>query len=216
MVEDAAQALGARDEASIPAGGAGDASCFSFFPTKNLGAWGDGGAVATRDAAVSVHVRSLRAHGASAAYVHRELGRNSRLDALQAAILSVKARHLDAWQTTRAVWAERYRAALGRLPVGLPPAPGGAGVHAWHAYVIQCARRDDLARWLEAQGIDARVYYPVPLHRQPVFAELDEPSLPAAERLTRTALALPIGALPPGEGQDFVIERIGRFYEGGG
>ena len=215
LVEDAAQAFGARDDAGIAAGGAGDAGCFSFFPTKNLGAWGDGGAVVTRDADVNARVRSLRAHGASAPYVHAELGRNSRLDAVQAAVLTVKGRHFDAWQQSRAAWAHAYRAGLHDVALDLPPVPASRGVHAWHAFVVRCGRRDDLARWLHAQGIDARVYYPVPLHRQRVFAELDEPFLPVTEALTRTALALPIGALPPGEGHAFVVEQIRRFFERG-
>jgi dTDP-4-amino-4,6-dideoxygalactose transaminase len=212
VVEDAAQALGARDERGSPAGALGDAGCFSFFPTKNLGAWGDGGAVVTRRADVAARVRRLRVHGATAPYVHAELGRNSRLDALQAAVLGVKARHFDAWQRSREGWAAHYRKALAGLPLTLPPVPPPPAVHAWHAYVVCCARRDDLARHLQAAGVEVRTYYPVPLHRQPAFAAVGAPELPVAEALCRTALALPIGALGSSRAQALVTDAIAAFF----
>jgi dTDP-3-amino-3,4,6-trideoxy-alpha-D-glucose transaminase len=212
LVEDAAQALGGRADDGAAAGAGGDAGCFSFFPTKNLGAWGDGGAVVTRDAEVVARVRRLRAHGAITPYVHAELGRNSRLDAVQAAVLLAKARHLDAWQRARAGWAEGYRAALGHLPLTLPAVPPAPAVHAWHAFVVRTARRDDLARALVGAGIDARVYYPVPLHRQPVFAALDEPAMPVAEALCASALALPIGGLSAPAAQARVVDLVASFF----
>ena len=166
LVEDAAQALGGRDGEGGAAGGAGDAGCLSFFPTKNLGAWGDGGAVVTSRDDVAARVRRLRAHGAVAPYTHAELGRNSRLDALQAAVLLTKSRHLPGWHAARARLAARYLEALGALPLVLPHAPAAPALHAWHAYVLRTPRRDALAAFLREHGVESRVYYPVPLHRQ--------------------------------------------------
>jgi dTDP-4-amino-4,6-dideoxygalactose transaminase len=212
LVEDAAQALGARDEEGRPAGGVGDAGCLSFFPTKNLGAWGDGGAVVTPREDVAARLRRLRAHGAVEPYVHAELGRNSRLDAVQAAVLLAKTRHLAGWQQARARLASGYRERLSRLPIVLPDVPPPPGLHAWHAFVVGCERRDELAAWLRGLGVETRVYYPVPLHRQPCFAYLREPSLPAAEAACRTALALPLFAAMTEQEQDHVVRAVERFF----
>jgi len=214
LVEDSAQALGARDDAGVPAGGAGDAGTLSFFPTKVLGAWGDGGAIVTSRAEVAARVRRLRAHGAVEPYVHAETGRNSRLDAVQAAILLSKTAHLARWSEARARIAERYRTDLGGLPLILPPPVERPGVHAWHAFVIQTAQRDDLARHLAARDIETRAYYPVPLHRQPCFSSLDEPSMPVAEAACRTALAVPMFVTLSPDQQAIVIDEIKRFFEG--
>lgn len=214
LIEDAAQALGARNDAGIPAGGAGDTGTLSFFPTKVLGAWGDGGAVLTSRADVAARVRRLRAHGAVRPYVHAETGRNSRLDAVQAAILLSKTRRLTLWSEARTRVAERYRAHLGGLPITLPPVVDSPGVHAWQAFVIRTAQRDALARHLGAQGIETRVYYPVPLHRQPCFTALDEPPLPVAEDACQTALALPMFVTLSTEQQGSVIDEITRFFGG--
>lgn len=211
VVEDAAQALGARNERGLPAGAAGAAGALSFFPTKNLGGWGDGGAVVTSRADLAARVRSLRVHGASEPYVHREIGRNSRLDALQAAVLLAKSRRLEEWQRSRARLAARYRAELRGLPIQLPPDAEPPGVHAWNSFVVRCGRRDDLAERLRSSGVEARVYYPVPLHRQPCFASLDEPSLPVAEEACRTALALPLFAAMTEDQQGYVIEQVTRL-----
>lgn len=212
MVEDAAQSLGARDDAGCPAGSTGDAGTFSFFPTKSLGAWGDGGAIVTSRPALAARLRRLRAHGAIEPYVHAERGRNSRLDAVQAAILLSKTPHLADWGAARARIAERYRAELRGLPLTLPARIEEPGVHAWHAFVIRTTERDALARHLGALGIETRAYYPVPLHRQPCFGSLDEPSLPIAEEACRTALALPMFAVLSGEQQDAVIDGIAGFF----
>jgi dTDP-4-amino-4,6-dideoxygalactose transaminase len=215
LVADAAQSIGAADDAGRPSGAAGDAACFSFFPTKNLGAWGDGGAVVTRREDVSARVRRLRAHGALQPYVHGELGRNSRLDALQAAVLLAKAPRLPAWQSARARIARRYQSELAGLPVTLPAAPEAPAVHAWHAYVVRTERRDDLVAALRDSQVEARVYYPVPLHRQPCFAALAEPELPVAEAICRSALALPISPGLRDEQQSHVIEQIARLFQRG-
>jgi dTDP-4-amino-4,6-dideoxygalactose transaminase len=211
MIEDAAQALGARDESGRAAGSAGDAGCFSFFPAKNLGAWGDGGAVVTGRADLAERLRRLRAHGATASYVHAEQGRNSRLDAVQAAILLTKTKHLSSWQAARERLAGTYRDGLERLPLQLPAAPS-RGVHAWNAFVIRSSRRDGLGAWLREREIETRVYYPVPLHRQPCFAALAEPSLPAAEEACRSALAIPFYPALRADQQAYVIDSIATFF----
>ena len=212
IVEDAAQALGARDAQGRAAGSTGDAGCFSFFPTKSLGGWGDGGAVVTSRADVAGRLRRLRAHGASAPYVHEELGRNSRLDALQAAVLLAKSRHLPAWQGARSRLAARYLDELASFPMVLPHAPAPPAVHAWNAFVVRTPRRDELAMRLRDAGIETRVYYPVPLHEQPCFAALEEPALRVAEEACRTVLALPMHAAMSDEQQSHVIASVARFF----
>jgi dTDP-4-amino-4,6-dideoxygalactose transaminase len=215
LVEDAAQALGARDESGRAAGGVGEAGCVSFFPTKNLGAWGDGGAVVTSREDVAARVRRLRAHGAVAPYRHAELGRNSRLDALQAAVLLAKAPRLPGWQARRGRLATRYRdpvGGLGALPLLLPHVPPAPAAHAWHAYVVRSPRRDALGVFLRERGIETRVYYPLPLHRQECFRQLDEPALPQAEDICGTALALPIFPTMSEAQQAHVIEQVTRFH----
>jgi dTDP-4-amino-4,6-dideoxygalactose transaminase len=214
LVEDAAQALGARDEWGRWAGATGDAGCFSFFPTKNLGAWGDAGAVVTSRADTVERLRRLRSHGAVARYVHAELGRNSRLDALQAAVLLAKTSHLPGWQQARAQAASRYWAALEGLPLVLPSEPAAPAIHVWHAFVIRTERRDALAEWLKEHDVETRVYYPVPLHRQPCFVALDEPALPVAEEACATALALPLSPSLRPDQQSYVIDRIRAFFGG--
>jgi dTDP-4-amino-4,6-dideoxygalactose transaminase len=215
LVEDAAQALGARTDAGTPAGATGDVGCFSFFPTKNLGAWGDGGAVVTSRDDVAARVRLLRAHGATRPYVHEACGRNSRLDALQAAVLLAKVRHLTRWQEARAGIAARYFAELARWPLVLPRPPAAPAAHAWHAFVVRSPRRDALAAHLRDAGVETRVYYPVPLHRQPVFAALGDPALPVAEEACATALALPCFPTMTVAQQAHVIEHTARFFAGG-
>ncbi len=212
LLEDAAQAIGARGDGGETAGGAGDAGCFSFFPTKNLGGWGDGGGLVTSRDDVAAHVRRLRAHGAAEPYVHVELGRNSRLDALQAAVLLAKSRHLEAWQARRTAIARRYLAELRGLPLRLPSEPAAPAVHAWHAFVVRTERRDELARTLKEEGVEARAYYPVPLHRQACFGALDAVPLPVAEDACRTSLAIPLFAALTDAQQGRVIEAVTRFF----
>jgi dTDP-4-amino-4,6-dideoxygalactose transaminase len=213
LVEDAAQAFGARDSSGLVAGGVGDIGCFSFFPTKPLGAWGDGGAVVTSNDAVARRLRRLRAHGATAPYIHHETGRNSRLDAVQAAVLSVKARHVASWREARRRVAARYVEGLRGLPVVLPPIPPPPSVHAWHAFVVRVGeRRDELAGWLGRSGVATRVYYPVPLHKQPCFVHLDEPACPNAERACRTTLAVPMSAALTEAQEDAVVRAIRAFF----
>ncbi|MDP9150105.1 MAG: DegT/DnrJ/EryC1/StrS family aminotransferase [Myxococcota bacterium] len=216
VVEDAAQALGACDASGRAAGSTGHVGCFSFFPTKTLGAWGDGGAIVTSDGELAARARRLGAHGAVSPFVHQELGRNSRLDALQAAILLAKAPHLAAWHAARTRAAARYVGELGGLPLALPSVPAPPAVHAWHAFVVRVpSRRDELALWLREHGIETRVYYPVPLHRQACFRALAEPALPESEEACRTALALPLFASITDAQQGWVIEQIAKFFRRG-
>ncbi|MGD0675364.1 MAG: DegT/DnrJ/EryC1/StrS family aminotransferase [Polyangiaceae bacterium] len=213
LIEDAAQAIGGRDESGMASGASGDAGCFSFFPAKNLGAWGDGGAVVTSRGELAAEVRTLRSHGTVEPYVHARLGRNSRLDALHAAVLLVKSRHLTRWQEARRRLVDRYRAELRSLPLILPTVPTMPAVHAWHAFVVRSSRRPMLIRWLHEQGIDARAYYPLALHRQPCFAHLAEPQLEVAEEVCRTAVALPIFPVMREDQQAYVIEQVTSFFQ---
>lgn len=196
VVEDAAQAFGARTPEG-PAGGLGDAGCFSFFPTKNLGALGDGGLVTTDSEAAAERVRLLRTHGARAKHVHVEIGGNFRLDALQAALLREKLPHVERWTAARRRNAELYGQlfATAALDPGdlVFPREWPAG-HVFHQYVIRTPRRDALRTHLARHGIATEVYYPRPLPLQPVFSHLGhrEGSFPGAERASREALSLPI------------------------
>jgi dTDP-4-amino-4,6-dideoxygalactose transaminase len=195
VIEDAAQALGSgRHE--LQAGLLGDCGCFSFFPTKNLGALGDAGLVVTRDAELHRRARLLRAHGADPKYHHIALGGNFRLDALQAAFLRVKLPHLDDWTAARRDNAARYDRlfAEASLPPHLLTPPRRAEGHSYHQYVIRSTRRDALREALARAGIGTEVYYPSALHLQPCFAYLGEAqgAHPEAERAAREVLALPI------------------------
>ena len=190
LVEDAAQAHGAEYKGRR-VGGHGDAVAWSFYPGKNLGALGDGGAVTTNDPDVAEQVRLLGNYGSSAKYVHDLRGFNSRLDPVQAAILSVKLRHLDAWNARRAQIAEFYSDALKGTAVQTPLVPEWAKA-SWHLYVVQSDERDRLAEDLRADGVETLIHYPIPPHRQKAYADagLD---LPIADRLASRILSLPIG-----------------------
>jgi dTDP-4-amino-4,6-dideoxygalactose transaminase len=147
--------------------------------------------------------------------VHEELGRNSRLDALQAAVLLAKSSHLGAWQLARARLAAGYIERLASLPLTLPASPPAPAASAWHAFVVRCrshGARDALAAWLRARGVETRVYYPVALHRQPCFASLREPTLPVAEEACRTALALPIHPTMTDAQHAYVVDQVQAFF----
>jgi dTDP-4-amino-4,6-dideoxygalactose transaminase len=192
LVEDAAQAIGARLDGRA-AGTLGDAAAFSFYPSKNLGGVGDGGALVTGDAEVAATARRLRHHGSTDKQTHTEAGYNSRLDELQAAALRVQLPHLEDWNAARRTAADAYAAAgLGEL-VALPQATPGAEP-AFHLYVVSTPERDRLRERLGAAGIGARAYYTTPLYRQPALEELaPEKPLPGAERFAVEGLALPMG-----------------------
>jgi dTDP-4-amino-4,6-dideoxygalactose transaminase len=193
VLEDAAQAAGATRDSSR-AGALGTASTFSFFPSKNLGCFGDGGAIATADAGIAERARTLRFHGSHDKRTFEAVGYNSRLDELQAAVLRVQLPHLDDWS------AARYRVGVGYEESGLAesvalPRFAPSARPAWHVYAVRHPRADELVAALAEHGVEARRYYPTPIHRQPAMREWgDGVSLPATDEVARTHLALPMGA----------------------
>ncbi|WP_368564786.1 DegT/DnrJ/EryC1/StrS family aminotransferase [Pseudoxanthomonas sp. UTMC 1351] len=192
LIEDAAQAHGAAMD-GCRAGAFGDAAAFSFFPTKNLGALGDGGAVVTSDAPLAERIRALRNYGSDIKYRHLFPGVNSRLDELQAAMLRVKLRYLDEEIDRRREVARRYRNAIHNPQIQLPMVVM-EDAHVWHLFVVRSVRRDDLQQHLQAHGIQSQVHYPVPPHRQPAYAALlGGLHLPITERLHQQVLSLPMG-----------------------
>ena len=207
LVEDAAQAHGARwDERRV--GSVGDASAFSFFPGKNLGALGDAGAITTNDTALADRMRRLRDHGRLDKYHHELLGVNARLDSLQAAVLSVKLRHLEAWNDARRAHAAAYDEAL-RGSGAEPVRTDGRVTHAYHQYVVRVGDRERAQERLASRGIATGIHYPVAVHRQPAAAGLlDVESCPNADRLAATVLSVPIfPELNPGD-RDRVVEEL--------
>jgi dTDP-4-amino-4,6-dideoxygalactose transaminase len=206
IVEDAAQALGAAGVGEV-----GVATTLSFFPSKNLGAAGDGGMVLTDDAALAERVRLMRTHGSRPKYVHGVVGGNFRLDTIQAAVLLAKLPFLDGWQRRRAANARRYREGLAGTPLGLPEEVPG---HVWHHYVVRAPRRDELRVHLRERGIETEVYYPLAMHLQPCFRDLGgrEGDLPEAERATREVLALPVHPDLSAAQIDHVIDVICAFF----
>ncbi|TDQ89868.1 DegT/DnrJ/EryC1/StrS family aminotransferase [Paraburkholderia silvatlantica] len=190
VIEDAAQAHGARYRGRRT-GGLGDAAGFSFYPGKNLGALGDGGAICTNDAQLAEKLRKLRNYGSSVKYRHEMDGMNSRLDELQSAILRAKLRELDAENARRAVVAAAYTEALAHSPLELPYVSEGAEP-VWHLYVVKTTNRALLQAHLNAQGIGTLVHYPIACHRQPVYANETWPDLPIADRLQDRVLSLPM------------------------
>jgi dTDP-4-amino-4,6-dideoxygalactose transaminase len=219
IIEDAAQAIGATYHAR-PLGGIGALGCFSFFPSKNLGAFGDAGLVTTDDAALAARARLLRTHGMEPKYYHHLVGGNFRMDALQAAVLRVKAPHLTAWTDARRANAQRYRALFGAAGladrVTLPVEPPGLR-HIYNQFVIRTADRDGLKRRLDERGIGNEIYYPVPFHLQPCFANLGyrRGAFPHAERAADTSLALPIYGEMTETQQNTVVTAVSEFVLAG-
>lgn len=195
VIEDAAQAIGAEYRRR-KVGTIGDLGCFSFFPTKNLGAYGDGGMVITNDDKLAERVRILRVHGSKPKYYHHIVGTNSRLDAIQAAILRVKLPHLDEWTAARQKIADIYDALLGNVRGLKTPYHALDRTHIFHQYTIRVldGRRDELRDYLKEQGIGTQVYYPLPLHLQKCFQDLGykEGDLPESERASQEVLSLPV------------------------
>lgn len=211
VVDDAAQAHGARYRGRA-IGGLTTATAWSFYPGKNLGALGDAGAVTTSDPALARRLQSLRNYGSSVKYVHEEVGWNSRLDELQAALLSVKLRHLEEHNARRQRVADRYTEGLADTGLILPVTAAWAQP-VWHLFVVRTPFRDALRDHLTAHGVSTVIHYPVAPHRQPAFAgtALADAHLPGAERMAREVLSLPMGPhLSPDE-QDHVIETVRRF-----
>ena len=210
MVEDACQAIGAQRNGK-KAGAIGDCAAFSFYPTKNLGGFGDGGIVTTCDEGIAARVRSLRVHGETSRYVHEKVGVNSRLDAIQALVLHKKLKYLDEWNRKRAENASTYNEILSH-PEIVTPAVGAGNNHIYHQYVIRVknGKRDQVAAHLRASGVGSAIFYPIPLHLQRCFASLGyrKGDLPESERAAAEVIALPVFAeLTQSEIQE-VAERI--------
>jgi dTDP-4-amino-4,6-dideoxygalactose transaminase len=217
LIEDAAQAIGARrkvDGSWRVAGELGTVGTLSFFPSKNLGAYGDAGMMVTQDDALAERLRRLRLHGGSRQYYHDEVGTNSRLDTLQAAVLLAKLPRLAAWSEARRRNAARYTAAFGGHAEICPPRADPANEHIYNQYTLRVPRRDGLKAHLATRGIGHAVYYPLALHLQPCFAYLGyQPgSLPVTEAATETVISLPVYPELSREQQDTVIDTILAFY----
>jgi dTDP-4-amino-4,6-dideoxygalactose transaminase len=215
IVEDAAQSIGSEYQGRR-AGSIGEIGCFSFFPSKNLGAYGDGGIVTTNDAALAERLAALGVHGSKKKYYHQWIGVNSRLDALQAAVLRVKFRYLDGWSEGRHKNAGLYRTQLAKLSVPVIPAMPAVYQtrHIYNQFVIRCQRRDALQAHLKKQGIGSEVYYPLPLHLQECYRFLGHKpgDFPVSEKLADNSLALPIHAELAPEDIEYVCESIRAFY----
>lgn len=216
VIEDAAQAIGAEFK-DRPAGTIGEIGCFSFFPSKNLGGAGDGGLMTTNDDELAAKLRLLRVHGMEPKYYHQVVGINSRLDALQAAVLRVKLRYLDQWSEARRLNAARYNNLIAQagLEEVTTPKVHADSWHIFHQYTIRCARRDELKNHLSQAGIGTEIYYPVPLHLQECFAFLGYKAgdLPETEKAAQECLSLPIYPELSAEQQDYVVEKIAEFYQ---
>jgi len=213
LIEDAAQAVGAA-YCGQRAGCFGDAACLSFYPTKNLGAYGEAGMVLLKDEDVAERARLLRNHGMSSRYFHDIVGFNSRMDELQAAVLLVKLRYLDAWNQARRQRAAYYSELLADVPEVAPLPVDPRCEHIFHQYVIRAQRRDELLEHLRAGGVGARVFYPLPLHLQPCFGGLGyaEGDFPEAERAAREVLTLPIYPELRAQEQEYTVEMLAEFY----
>jgi dTDP-4-amino-4,6-dideoxygalactose transaminase len=219
LIEDGAQSIGASYRGR-PAGTLGRFGCLSFYPSKNLGAYGDAGAVLARDPADADAVRRLANHGTRRKYFHDEIGVNSRLDALQAAILSVKLPHLAAWTAGRQAAAARYDAGIAGRPAlaaaVTPPARVSWGDHVFHQYVVRVPpeTRDDLAAHLKSAGVPTMVYFPHPLHVMPAFSDVapTEGALPETERACREVLALPMHPHLSEADTDLVLDTMEQFF----
>lgn len=216
VVEDAAQAIGSRYKARR-AGSMGEMGCFSFFPSKNLGGFGDGGMITTDRADLAEMLRILRVHGSKPKYFHKVIGCNSRLDSLQAAVLSVKLRHLDAWTAKRRENAAYYRAQFekhGLTRFITLPACRKENFHIYNQFVIRCPQRDELQAFLAREEIGSEIYYPIPLHLQECYRDLGhkEGDFPESEKAARETLALPIYPELTAEQKDYVVDKIREFY----
>lgn len=223
LVEDAAQAFGAKWN-GVPAGALGDSAAFSFYPTKNLSAWGDAGLVTTRNDTIADRANLLHVHGMRQRYFHEIVGWNARMDTLQAAVLLIKLRHIEKWNQDRARIAERYHQLFAESGLTLGTSADAADLvlpqtdpratHVWHQYVIRSSRRDELRAHLTARGIGTEIYYPLSLHQQQALASLDYNAgdFPNSERAAREVLAIPIFPELREDEQDRIVEAIAAFH----
>jgi dTDP-4-amino-4,6-dideoxygalactose transaminase len=212
VIEDACQAIGASFRGR-KTGALGHAACFSFFPTKNLSGYGDGGMITTNNEELAGRIRMLRAHGSSKKYYNSTIGYNSRLDEIQAAILRVKLRHLDSWNEARRAKAERYKNLLQGLGFKLPEADSEA-VHVYHLYVVRHHKRAEIIKGLENRQIGCGIYYPIPLHQQEAYKlQYFAASLPVAEAASRETFAIPLFPEMTDEQQTFVAAELRKILE---
>ncbi|HEV7606113.1 MAG TPA: DegT/DnrJ/EryC1/StrS family aminotransferase [Steroidobacteraceae bacterium] len=218
IIEDAAQAIGAEDEQGRRACSIGDIGCLSFFPTKNLGAFGDAGACVTNDATLATKLMKLRVHGMEPKYYHELIGGNFRLDEIQAAVLNVKLPHLDSWSEARQRNAAFYDAAFARAGLGgkvlTPPAAPAGARHIYNQYCIRVKRRDELRAWLTKHEVGAEIYYPLPLHMQQCFAYLGHKpeDFPESLRASQETLALPIYPELTESQLQYVVDSVAEFF----
>ncbi len=212
VIEDAAQAIGATYHGR-PACALGNVACLSFYPTKNLGGFGEGGMVLTGDAGLATIIRQLRNHGESARYIHERVGGNFRFDTMKAGFLLVKLRHLDEFTKRRRMNAARYDTLLADAPVTTPYRPDHQG-HVYHQYSILCDHRDELAAFLKDKGIGTAIYYPVPLHLQKCFAHLGcrPGALPITEEICGKILSIPCHPMLTDDDVQYVSAYIHEFY----
>ncbi|GJL66099.1 MAG: glutamine--scyllo-inositol aminotransferase [Nitrospirales bacterium] len=216
VIEDACQAIGAARN-GVRAGGLGTTGCFSFFPSKNLGGFGDGGLVTTHDAKIADRLRTLRVHGSRSDYHHHAIGMNSRLDALQAAVLNVKLAYLDQWTEKRRANAQTYERLFGEaglLDVITLPVTDSANYHVYNQYTIRTPKRDQLSAHLTEQGIGNKIYYPVPLHLQECYQPLgyEKGQLPVSEQAAQEVLSLPIYSELTTQQIEYVVQTIKQFF----
>lgn len=217
VIEDAAQSLGASysfsDGRKMQSGTMGDIGTISFFPTKNLGCFGDGGAVVTRDTGLAEQIRMIANHGQKQKYHHEIIGVNSRLDTLQAAVLNVKCKYLVEYLRKRNEAAGYYDSHLDGVVI---PSRIKNGTHTFHQYTIRAQRRDELKKYLESRGIPSIIYYPVPLHLQKAYRQADKPegSFPVTEQLSKEVLSLPMHTELTKEQLDYICKTVISFYRG--
>jgi dTDP-4-amino-4,6-dideoxygalactose transaminase len=210
IIEDNAQAIGAEYN-GIKTGNLGDASGFSFYPGKNLGALGDGGAVSTNDDALATVIRALANYGSVKKYVNEYLGLNSRLDEIQAAILDVKLKYLDQGNLVRKSIVKRYSTEINNSKIELPQLPQNEKAHVWHLFVVKTKDRDALQKHLETNNIQSIIHYPIPPHKQSCYSELNNLSFPITENLCQEVLSIPISQVMTNEEVSYVIEVLNRF-----
>lgn len=213
VLEDTAQAIGSQYKGKM-AGSMGNAGAISFFPSKNLGAFGDAGMVVTNEPDIYEKIRLLRVHGSKKRYYHEAIGYNSRLDNLQAAILNVKLGYLDKWIEVRVRNAEFFNKKLEGLPLKTPPVLKGYK-HSYHLYVLRASRKEELEAYLTENGIEARTYYPVPLHLQECFRHLGyrQGAFPEAEKASRETLAIPVYTELNKSQRSYICQKISKFFD---
>lgn len=214
VIEDNAQAIGATYKNRMTCT-LGDLGCISFFPGKNLGAFGDAGAVLTNDDNIAEKIKKIRVHGAESKYSHVELGINSRLDSIQAAVINVKLKYIDQWNEKRRSHAARYSELLKDLKNVVFPYTAPFNSHVFHQFTLQVQDRSGLQKFLGEKGIASGIHYPIPLHQQPVFSNLEYKNgdFPVSEQIAKNVISLPVYPELPEDQLDFVVEQIFEFYE---